>query len=175
MKKLIALTLILFAFVSCLFAQTSAPIEIITREQATTLIMNAKQTKGLSFLQIATAVGKDEVWVASALMGQNTMSAEEAKKACEVLGLGKNVEMALQIYATRGSIQEMPPTDPLVYRFYEIVMIYGPTLKAVIQEKFGEGIMSAINFSMKVDRVPHPDGDRVKITMEGKFLEYKKW
>ena len=102
------------------------------------------------------------------------MSADEASKACALLGLGKDVEMALQVYAVRGQ-NPMPPTDPLEYRFYEIVMIYAPTLKAVIQEKFGEGIMSAINFSMHVDRIPDPAGDRVRVTMEGKFLDYKKW
>lgn len=147
---------------------------IISREEATSRIMEAKQLKNLSFMQIAQAVGKDEVWVASAMLGQNTMSADEAAKACAILGLGKDVEMALQVYAVRGQ-NPMPPTDPLEYRFYEIVMVYAPTLKAVIQEKFGEGIMSAINFSMHVDRIPDPAGDRVRVTMEGKFLDYKKW
>ncbi|MFI5171574.1 MAG: cyanase [Chitinophagales bacterium] len=175
MKKIITLNFILILIMTNISAQTAAPVELISREDATALIMNAKQTKGLTFIQIATAVGRDEVWTASSLLGQNTMSADEAKKACEILGLGKSVELALQTYATRGTTQVMPPTDPLVYRFYEIVMIYGPTLKAVIQEKFGEGIMSAINFSMKVDRVPNPEGDRVRVTMEGKFLDYKKW
>ncbi|MBC8046183.1 MAG: cyanase [Fimbriimonadaceae bacterium] len=172
MKKILTI-LTLFVLYTQIQAQTS--INIITREEATEKIMTAKAQKKLTFQQIADAVGKDEVWVASAMLGQNTMTADEAKKACTSLGLGQDVELALQVYATRGTTQEMPPTDPLVYRFYEIVMIYGPTLKAVIQEEFGEGIMSAINFSMKVDRVPHPEGDRVKVTMEGKFLDYKKW
>jgi len=165
----------MFMVAAGLFAQTApASYKVITRDEATAQITAAKQLKGLSFQQIADAVGKDEVWVASALLGQNTMSADEAAKACALLGLGKDVEMALQVYAVRGQ-NPMPPTDPLEYRFYEIVMIYGPSLKAVIQEKFGEGIMSAINFSMHVERIPDPAGDRVRVTMEGKFLDYKKW
>jgi len=174
MKKALLTITILITSLTYLKSQNMAD-QIISREQATTEIMHAKQAKNLTFQQIADAVGRDEVWTASALLGQNTMSADEAKKACVILGLGKNVETALQQYATRGTTQPMPPTDPLVYRFYEIVMIYGPTLKAVIQEEFGEGIMSAINFSMKVDRIPNPEGDRVRVTMEGKFLDYKKW
>lgn len=173
MKHLFLISTLIFSF-TFLQAQTMTN-QIITRDEATTLIMNAKLTKNLSFQQIADAVGRDEVWTASAMLGQNTMSAAEAKALCTLLGLDSSVEFALQQYATRGTTQVMPPTDPLVYRFYEIVMIYGPTLKAVIQEEFGEGIMSAINFSMKVDRVPHPEGDRVRVTMEGKFLDYKKW
>ncbi len=173
MKHLFLISTLIFSF-TFLQAQTMTN-QIITRDEATTLIMNAKLTKNLSFQQIADAVGRDEVWTASAMLGQNTMSATEAKALCTLLGLDSSVEFALQQYATRGTTQVMPPTDPLVYRFYEIVMIYGPTLKAVIQEEFGEGIMSAINFSMKVDRVPHPEGDRVRVTMEGKFLDYKKW
>lgn len=157
-------------------AQTTGTTgRLLSREEATQVIMDAKQAKNLTFAQIAEAVGKDEVWVASALLGQNTMSADEAHKAVTVLGLGAEVEKALQVYATRGTTQPMPPTDPLIYRFYEIVMIYGPTLKAVIQEKFGEGIMSAIDYSMHVEKIPNPNGDRVRVTMEGKFLAYKKW
>lgn len=149
--------------------------KIITRQEATARIMEAKQLKQLTFSKIAEAVGRDEVFTASAMLGENTLTELEAKKLCNILDLDNDVEKALQVYATRGTNQPMPPTDPLIYRFYEVVMIYGPTLKAVIQENFGEGIMSAINFSMKIDRVPHSDGDRVKVTMEGKFLDYKSW
>lgn len=173
MKHLFLISTIIFSF-TFLQAQIMTD-QIITRDEATTLIMNAKQLKNLSFQQIADTVGQDEVWTASVMLGQNTMNATEAKALCAILGLDHRVETAVQQYATRGTMQVMPPTDPVAYRFYEIVMIYGPTLKAVIQEEFGEGIMSAINFSMKVDRVPHPDGDRVRVTMEGKFLDYKKW
>lgn len=173
MKTTIILLSFLFVLVNYSNAQTTTAI--ITREEATTKIKIAKEQKGLTFKQIADEIGRDEVWTASALLGQNTMSAEEAAKTCTLLGLGADVERALQEYATRGTTQPMPPTDPLVYRFYEIIMIYGPTLQAVIQENFGEGIMSAIDYSMKVERVPNPAGDRVRVTMEGKFLSYKKW
>ncbi len=175
MKKIL-----LTAFTSILFtisvnAQNPTTPVIISRDEATMKIMIAKEQKNVTFKQIADSIGREEVWTASALLGQNTMSADEAAKACKLLGLGKDVERAVQEYAVRGTTQVMPPTDPLVYRFYEIVMIYGPSLKAVIQENFGEGIMSAIDYSMKVEKIPNPNGDRVRVTMEGKFLPYKKW
>ena len=115
------------------------------------------------------------VWVTSALLGQNTMSPEEARKAAEVLGLGPDVAAALQTISMRGSLDADVPVDPLIYRFHEITQVYGTTLKALIHELFGDGIMSAIDFEMDIQKKEDPKGDRVVVTMSGKFLPYKKW
>ena len=148
---------------------------MLTREEATRKVLEAKHAKGLTFEAIARAVGRHKVWVASALLGQSTMSAEEAGRAVEVLGLGPDVAAALQQIPSKGSVGRDVPVDPLIYRFHEITQVYGTTLKALIHEMFGDGIMSAIDFTMDVERVPDPKGDRVRVTMEGKFLPYKKW
>lgn len=147
----------------------------MTRNERTQAIQAAKLAKGLSWQQIADAVGRHVVWTTSALLGQASMDEAEATKAAEILGLGREVVLALQQCPTKGSIGEIVPTDPLIYRFYEIMQVYGTTLKEVIHEQFGDGIMSAIDFTMNVERVPDPGGDRVKVTMEGKYLPYKKW
>jgi cyanate lyase len=128
----------------------------------------------LSFKAIAEAVGRHPVWVTSALLGQATMSAEEAQKAASILGLGPDVVTALQTMPLKGSVGEAVPVDPLIYRFHEITQVYGTTLKALIHEMFGDGIMSAIDFTMDISRKEDPKGDRVAIAMEGKFLPYKK-
>jgi cyanate lyase len=148
---------------------------MLTREQATARILEAKSQKKLSFEVIANAVGRHKVWVTSALLGQSTMSAEEAQKAVAVLGLGPDVAAALQQIPTKGSIGQTVPVDPLIYRFHEITQVYGTTIKAVIHEMFGDGIMSAIDFEMDISKKEDPKGDRVVITMSGKFLPYKKW
>jgi cyanate lyase len=151
----------------------------MTRAQATQAILDAKLARGLTFKQVANKVGRHEVWVASALLGQQQMSEDEAGRAAEVLGLGpdvgREVVAALQRFPMKGSLETSPPVDPLIYRFHEIVQVYGTTLKALIHEKFGDGIMSAIDFTMNLERVPDPKGDRVRVTLEGKFLAYKKW
>jgi cyanate lyase len=147
----------------------------MTRDECTAAILAARATKGLSLQAIADAVGRHVVWTTAALMGQATMDQGEATKVTELLGLGPDVAQALQQFPMKGSLPDIPPTDPLIYRFYEIVQVYGTTLKAVIHEQFGDGIMSAIDFTMDVARVPDPKGDRVRVTMEGKFLPYKKW
>ena len=103
------------------------------------------------------------------------MDEAEASAATALLGLGPEVAVALQQFPTKGDALPSPPTDPLIYRFHEIVLVYGATLKAVIHEKFGDGIMSAIDFEMYLEKVPDPKGDRVKVTMHGKFLSYRKW
>lgn len=103
------------------------------------------------------------------------MDEAEASAVAAILGLGPEVAVALQQFPTKGDALPSPPTDPLIYRFHEIVLVYGATLKAIIHEKFGDGIMSAIDFTMDIDRVPDPKGDRVRVTMEGKFLPYRKW
>jgi cyanate lyase len=149
---------------------------MMKRNEATDAILAAKQARGLSFQAIADAVGRDIVWTTAALLGQATMNQDEAARATETLGLGPEVALALQQFAMKGSLPtEGPPTDPLIYRFHEIVLVYGTTLKAIIHEKFGDGIMSAIDFTMNVEKVPDPKGDRVKVTLDGKFLPYKKW
>lgn len=147
----------------------------LDRDACTQIILEAKKTKGVSYQQIADAVGRSETWTTSVIYGENTMDATEAKKMCDFLGLGADVMSAVQMYAYRGDSQEMPPTDPLIYRFYEINMVYGKTMRAIIHEKFGEGIMSAIDYNMNIEKIPNPNGDRIRVTMEGKFLQYKKW
>ncbi|MEN9767694.1 MAG: cyanase [Cyanobacteriota bacterium] len=141
----------------------------------TAALMAAKRAKGLSFTDLEAVLGRDEVWIASLFYGQATASAEEAAQLAAVLGLDAATEAALQTYPIKGCLDPVIPTDPLLYRFYEILQVYGLPLKDVIQEKFGDGIMSAIDFSLEVEKVSDPAGDRVEVTMCGKFLPYKKW
>ncbi len=141
----------------------------------TATLMAAKKAKGMTFADLEEALGLDEVWIASLFYGQATASAEEAERLSSLLALDPAVTAALQEFPTKGSLDPVIPTDPLIYRFYEIMQVYGMPLKDVIQEKFGDGIMSAIDFTLDVDKVEDPKGDRVEITMCGKFLPYKKW
>ena len=145
------------------------------RAEATERILAAKKARGLTFEAIAKAVGRHKVWVTAALHGQATMSGEEAHKAVAVLSLGPEVAAALQEIPTKGSVGQTVPVDPLIYRFHEITQVYGTTIKAVIHEMFGDGIMSAIDFELDIQKKEDPKGDRVVITMNGKFLPYKKW
>jgi len=148
---------------------------MISRAEATEKILAAKKTKGLTFEAIAGAVGRDKVWVTAALMGQATMSVDEANATARVLGLDPEVAEALQEIPMKGSLDSTVPVDPLIYRFHEITQVYGTTLKALIHEMFGDGIMSAIDFEMDIQKVEDPKGDRVVVTYNGKFLPYKKW
>jgi cyanate lyase len=148
---------------------------MLTRQDATTKILAAKQDHGLTFEAIAKAVGRHTVWVTTALMGQATMNAEEAEKACSALSLGDGIACALQQIPTKGSLDSTVPVDPLIYRLHEITQVYGTTIKALIHEQFGDGIMSAIDFEMNIERKADPHGDRVVITYDGKFLPYRKW
>src|SRR5260370_31726139 len=148
---------------------------MISRAEATEQILAAKCEKKLTFEAIAKAVGRHKVWVTAPLHGQATMSAEEAKKASELLGLGPQVALALQQIPTKGSLDEEVPVDPLIYRFHEITQVYRTTLKAIIHEMFGDRIMSAIDFEPDMQKKEDPKGDRVVVTMNGKFLPYKKW
>ena len=145
------------------------------RKDCTALIIQTITEKKITYQEVSEKIKRSLVWTTLALHGQASMDSTEAAAAVAVLGLGKDVELALQSYPERGSLEQMPPSDPTHYRFYELVQTYGTTLKAIINEKFGDGIMSAIDFTMDIDRVANPNGDRVKITMEGKFLPYKKW
>lgn len=141
----------------------------------TETLLAAKKAKGVSFTELEALLGRDEVWIAAVLYRQASASEEEATKLVEALGLGPEYVAELTDYPLKGSLEPVIPTDPLIYRFYEIMQVYGMPLKAVIHEKFGDGIMSAIDFTLDVDKVEDPKGDRVKVTMCGKFLPYKKW
>ena len=165
---------------NCLSGMTSstlstASLSAPSQSTVTASLMAAKKAKGMSFTDLGSALGLDEVWVASLFYGQATASPEEAEKLSSLLSLDPAITAAIQEFPTKGSLEPVIPTDPLIYRFYEIMQVYGMPLKDVIQEKFGDGIMSAIDFTLEVDKVEDPKGDRVKITMCGKFLPYKKW
>jgi cyanate lyase len=137
--------------------------------------MNAKEAKGLSFAEIAEEVGRHEVWVATALLGQTSMDGEEADAVAKVLDLDPDVVAALKAIPMRGAFDGAVPTDPLLYRLFEIIQVYGPACKAVIHEKFGDGIMSAIDFELDIARLADSRGDRVLMTLNGKFLPYRSW
>jgi cyanate lyase len=147
----------------------------MTRPELTEKIVLAKLAGRLTWKQLADAVGRSEIWTTSALLGQQAMNADEAAAAGRLLGLSDDEVALLQVSPSKGSLRMTISTDPLIYRFHEIVQVYGTTLKELIHEKFGDGIMSAIDFEMTMDRIPDPKGDRVKITMHGKFLPYRKW
>lgn len=139
------------------------------------MLLAAKKDAGLSFADLAAAVGRDKVWVAAALMGQATLSAEEARKLDEVLGTSPSVTAELRDPPHKGALDTTVPVDPLIYRFHEITQVYGTAMKAVIHEMFGDGIMSAIDFEIDVRKDEDPAGDRVVVTYSGKFLPYRKW
>ena len=142
------------------------------REQLAEKILDIKREKNWSWKQITAEIGgMSPVLVVGALLGQMKLVKPLARKAASLFGLSPTEERMLNEVPYRGT--PMPPTDPLVYRFYELVMVNGPAWKALIEEEFGDGIMSAIDFDMEIERLPNPKGDRVKITMSGKFLPYK--
>jgi cyanate lyase len=138
-------------------------------------LLAAKKAKGMTFQDLGNILGRDPMWVAALIFRQASASDDEASKLIAALELPNEVAEELTEFAVKGSLDPVIPTDPLIYRFYEIMQVYGMPLKAVIQEQFGDGIMSAIDFSLTVDKEEDPKGDRVKITMSGKFLPYKKW
>ncbi|MEI4474006.1 cyanase [Frigidibacter sp. MR17.24] len=150
------------------------PAEMLTKEDVTALIIAAKKRKGLTWEGIAEAIAMSPVWTHSAAMGMNAMPPAKAEALAALLDLPEGAAAVLAESPTKVWTQAVP-TDPCIYRFYEIVGVYGPTLKALIQEKFGDGIMSAIDFDMQVTRVPHEKGDRVKVEMTGKYLGYNAW
>ncbi len=142
--------------------------------EVTEAIFAIKKEQDLSWQAIADALGMSVVWTTSACLGMNSCTAEVADKLVKFLGLPEQAKSALMEYPTK-EWDKSVPQDPLVYRLYEVVGVYGNTLKEVIQEKFGDGIMSAIDFSMEVDKQQDPKGDRVVLTLNGKFLPYKSW
>jgi len=148
----------------------------MTREELTLTIQSRKRAKKLTWKQIATTIGTaSPIVTTAALFGQMRLDDDEATKAAELLELSDEERQLLTEIPYRGSLPAGPPTDPLIYRFHELVQVYGTTWKALIQEEFGDGIMSAIDFDMQIERQADPKGDRVKITMSGKFLPYKKY
>ena len=147
----------------------------MTRQDLTERLIEAKREKGLSFKALADRVGRSEVWTTAALLGQMGMGEAEAAAAAQALGLDARAQALLCECPTKGSLDPLVPVDPLLYRFYEILQVYGTTIKALIHEKCGDGIMSAIDFEMAIERVADPKGDRIKVTMNGKFLPYRVW
>jgi cyanate lyase len=151
----------------------------MTREECTKILAEARRRMGLSYHEIADKIGRHVVWTAAALMGQASMDDSEAASVATMLEIRqperKGVLAALQEPPTKGAVGTPVPVDPLIYRLHEITQVYGPAIKAVIHEKFGDGIMSAIDFEIDIDRIPDPKGDRVKLTYNGKFLPYRKW
>lgn len=143
------------------------------RPDVTAQILDAKRRKGLSFTEIAEQIGADRVWLTAALLGQHPLSAEQAASVARLLELPDGAAAVLQEIPTRGSFESLPPTDPTIYRLYEALQVYGPALKALIHEDFGDGIMSAINFNLALDRRDTDAGPRVRITLDGKFLPYQ--
>ena len=148
--------------------------DMMTKEDVTAMILSAKRTAGLTWEGIAEKIGMSPVWTHSATMGMNAMPKDKAAKLVATMGLPQEAALVLEESPTKIWEQSVP-TDPCIYRLYEIVGVYGPTIKALIQEKFGDGIMSAIDFDMQITRVENPKGDRVKIEMSGKYLGYNSW
>ncbi len=145
------------------------------RDTATQRCRDAKRRTGVTYADLAAAAGAHPVWVASVLEGQNTMTAAQAAAVGMLLDLDEETRTALQVIPSRGSVLPGAITDPVIARFQEIVSSYGTTLKAVIEEEFGDGIMSAIDFRMDVVRKSDPAGDRVVVTLDGKFLPFRTW
>ena len=154
------------------------PVRVVnksmTKEEMTDLIVTAKKAKGLTWKSIANKLNVGETWIASACLGMNSVSEEIARNLCDLLELDSSVCAVLQEYPYKEWAKTIPQ-DPVIYRLYEIVGVYGDTIKEIIAEKFGDGIMSAIDFSMDIDKEENPKGDRVVITLNGKFLKYTSW
>jgi cyanate lyase len=143
--------------------------------EITQTILRAKAEKGLSFASLAQELGCNPIFLAAVCYRQASATADQASKLAGLLGLDSAVTAELTSFPVKGGLMATVPVDPLLYRFHEILQVYGLPLKDVIQEMFGDGIMSAIDFTMEVEKEPDPKGDRVKLTMSGKFLPYKRW
>ena len=147
----------------------------MNRLDVTEMIIESKLKKGLKWSDIAAAVGHSKEWTTAAMLGQMTLSRDEATKVGALLDLPEAAVAWLQVVPYKGALPTTVPTDPLIYRFYELISVYGTSIKELIHEEFGDGIMSAIDFSMDIQREPDPRGDRVKIVLNGKFLPYKTY
>ncbi|BBX73314.1 cyanase [Mycobacterium shinjukuense] len=143
-----------------------------TRTRLAEVIRRARLHKGLSWARIAEAIGKDRVWTVAALLGQHPLSSADAATVAALLDLGDDAVTILQMVPYRGSDPSVS-ADPTIHRFHEALSVYGPAIKELITEEFGDGIMSAINFRMSVERRPDPQGDRVIVIFDGKFLDYR--
>lgn len=154
-------------------ASVAGSSRTMDRHDATEQILAAKRSTGLTFTALAEQVGIDRAWLTAALLGQHPVPPELAEKVGEALSLDGEVVGLLQEIPTRGSFETLPPTDPTIYRLYEVLQVYGPALKALIHEDFGDGIMSAITFNLAVERSESEAGPRVRIVMDGKFLPYR--
>jgi cyanate lyase len=144
----------------------------MTKKDAGQAVLDAKTRLGLTWAQLAETIGAPLAWTTSALLGQHPLSKDQAETVAQVLELGADETAAFQAQPTRGALDDIVPTDPTIYRFYEVLQVYGPTIKELIHEKFGDGIMSAINFKIDVDRREDPGGERVVVTLDGKYLPY---
>jgi cyanate lyase len=147
----------------------------MSREAVTAKIVAAKVAKNIRWTDVAKKVGQSKEWTTAACLGQMTLTAAQAKSVGEIFDLGAEDIRWLQRVPYKGSLPTAIPTDPLIYRFYELINVYGTTLKELIHEEFGDGIMSAIDFSMELTREPDPKGDRVRIVLSGKYLPYKTY
>ncbi len=147
----------------------------MSRIEVTEKIVATKVAKGLKWSDVAAKVGLSKEWVTAACLGQMTLTPAQAGVVGEIFGLSDAEQKWLMVVPYKGSLPTSVPTDPLIYRFYELVSVYGTTFKELIHEEFGDGIMSAIDFKMDLQREPNPAGDRVSITMSGKFLPYKTY
>lgn len=147
----------------------------MSRLEVTEKIITAKVTKGISWADVAKKVGLSKEWTTALCLGQMTANAAQAKVLGKLFGLSAEDQKWLQVVPYKGSLPTPVPTDPLIYRFYELVSVYGSTFKELIHEEFGDGIMSAIDFKMDLKRESDPNGDRVNIVLSGKYLPYKSY
>ena len=147
----------------------------MNRNDITEKIITVKVSKGLKWEDVAKIVGMSKEWVTAGCLGQMTFDATQAASVAEIFGLTADEQKWLQVVPYKGSLPTPVPTDPLIYRWYEIVSVYGTTIKELIHEEFGDGIMSAIDFSMDIVRTPDPKGDRVNVVLSGKFLPYRQY
>jgi cyanate lyase len=147
----------------------------MNRNDITEKIVAAKVAKGISWHSVAKKIGQSKEWTTALCLGQMTANDEQARTLGEIFGLSTEEQKWLKVVPYKGSLPTSVPTDPLIYRWYEIVSVYGSTIKELIHEEFGDGIMSAIDFSMDIEREPDPKGDRVKVVLSGKFLPYKTY
>ena len=147
----------------------------MNRNEITEKIITVKVSKGIKWEAVAKKVGQSKEWVTAACLGQMTLDDKQAKVIGKIFGLTVEEQKWLQVVPYKGSLPTSVPTDPLIYRWYEIVSVYGTTIKELIHEEFGDGIMSAIDFSMDIQRQADPKGDRVNVVLSGKFLPYKQY
>ena len=153
----------------------AATVKPTTREDVTAMIAAAKVKKAIKWADVAKKVGQSKEWVTSACLGQMQMTRKQAETVGKIFGLPEDAVLILQTVPYKGSLPTAVPTDPLIYRWYEIVNVYGTTIKELIHEEFGDGIMSAIDFPMDIQREPNEKGDRVRVVLSGKFLPYKTY